>query len=226
VGVSWLTEPDEDGDQPEVRPRSRLKLLAAVFAGWLAVSLIVLLSLLTFTGRHSARSPAGAPSTGLSGQAAATASGSPTGGSPTESLPDGWVERASDDQSNCAAHSYGQVQVFFARTRCSSVHRTLSTTEQDGRTVVVAASAVTFATAEQAASYLRLVASDGTGNINDLLREGSRYPGSPSKLPVAAFASRRDGIRVLVAEAAFAEGASGPADPTLQAVARRAVDSG
>ena len=216
VCVSWLTEPDADWDEPQSRPRSRLKLVALVIAGWLAVSLIVLLGLLALSGHDSGRRPAGAPGPGPS---TATAPSSRSTGPGRE----GWVQRASDDQTNCAAHSYGQVQVFFARTRCASVHRTLFTTEQDGRTVVVAASVVTFGTAAQASSYLALVTSDGTGNINDLLREGIRYPGSPSKLPAAAFASRRDGNRVLVAEAAYAEGSSGPQDAALQAVARRGV---
>jgi hypothetical protein len=141
-------------------------------------------------------------------------------------VPAGWVRRADDDQSNCTAHSYGQVQIFFARTPCSSVHRSLLSTERNGRSIVVATSTVTFSSAAQATSYLRLVTSDGTGNINDLLREGTRYPGSPSKLPGTAFASRQDGSRVLVAEAGFVQGRSDYRDPTLQATARKAVEAG
>ena len=135
--------------------------------------------------------------------------------------------RNADDQTDCTAHSYGQVQVFFAKTPCTAVHRQpLQHDQHEARAVVVAASTVTFGTATQAGEYLRLVTSDGTGNVNDLLREGSRYPGSPSKLPPAAFASRQDGNRVLVAEAGYAEGASDYSDATLQAIARQAVDSG
>ena len=214
--MSWLTEPDADWDAPVEPPRGRLKLLAVLFAGWLAVSLIVLFGLLTFSGHSSSPKSIG---TSAADTAAATApSTSPTAGSPA-----GWVEQASDDQTNCVAHSYGQVQIFFAKTACSSLHRTLSTTEQGGRSVVIAESVVTFDTEAKAARYLVLVTADGTGNISDLLREGTRYPGSPSKLPTAAFASRRDGTRVLVAEAAYVEGASGPQDPRLQAVANRVV---
>jgi hypothetical protein len=222
VRVSWLTEPDEDREQQETPPRNRLRLVAAGFAGWLAVSLIVLLGLLRFSSHDSANR---APSTPTSRPASTSAAG-PSGSISNGGVPAGWQLRAGDDQANCAAHSYGQVQVFFARTPCTAVHRSLFSLSQAGRGTVVAASTVTFAGADQAGEYLRLVNSDGTGNINDLLREGSRYPGSPSKLPPAAFASRQDGVRVLVAEAAFTEGPSGSTDASLQAAARRAVDTG
>lgn len=222
--MSWLTELDSDSSAPP--PRNRLKLVAGLLAGWLAVSLLVLVVLLRFDGRDSGRRSTGTPATPApvsSGQAASP-SGSATGSAGP--VPAGWQQRAADDQTNCAAHSYGQVQVFFARTPCTAVHRSLFSTSHAGRPVVVAASTVRFANAGQAAEYLRLVTSDGTGNVADLLREGSRYPGSPSKLPPAAFASRQDGDRVLVAEAAFAEGPSDYSDATLQALARQAVDSG
>lgn len=242
MAVSWLTGPDEDWDEREAPPRSRLKLALAVLAGWLAVSLIVLIGLLTFDGRRPTNQPVSAPTTSHATPAASSTSAltstppvSPTpsasstsparSASPTGPPPD-WVLRASDDQTNCTAHSYGQVQAFFARTPCVSMRRSLFSTEQDGRAVVVAASTVTFDDPTRAADYFRLVTADGTGNINDLLREGTRYPGSPSKLPVAAFASRQDGVRVLVAEAAFVEGRSDNQDPDLRAAARRAVEAG
>lgn len=236
VPVSWLTQPDTEWDEREAPPRSRLKLALAVLAGWLAVSLIVLIGLLTFDGHRPRNQPVSAPTTGpptppasssTSASPSLPASPSPTA-SPSSSgsaIAD-WVLRASDDQANCVAHSYGQVQVFFTRTPCASVRRSLFSTEHDGRAVVVAASTVTFDNLAQATDYLRLVTADGTGNINDLLREGTRYPGSPSKLGVAAFASRQDGLRVLVAEAAYVEGQSDHQDAGLRAAAQRAVDAG
>lgn len=227
--VSWLTELDEDSDAWQRPPRNRLKLAVTVLAGWLAVSLIVLIGLLTFAGHSSTGPPAPASTSTLATAASTTPGSSPAPAGPSGSprpATAGLVLRASDDQTDCAAYSYGQVQVFFARTPCASVRRSLFSTQQDGRGVVVAASTVTFGSPSQAADYLGLVSSDGTGNINDLLREGARYPGSPSKLPVAAFASRRDGVQVVVAEAAFAQGRSDNQDAGLLAIARRAVDAG
>jgi hypothetical protein len=216
--VSWLIEPDEDWDPVEEAPRSRLRLVALVLGGWLAVSLLVLGGLLAFGGHSGGRQHAGANSASVS----PSATGEPSS-KPTEALPAGWVRQAGDDQTDCAAHSYGQVQAFFAKTPCSSVHRVLATTKQGDRAVVIASSVVTFDTATQAERYLALVDSDGTGNISDLLREGVGYAGGPSKLPAAAFASRRSGSQVWVAEAAYATGTSSSTDPTLRQLAERAI---
>jgi hypothetical protein len=220
--VSWLTEPDSDWDasggpgrQETNEPRSKLRLIALLLGGWLAVSLVVLLVLLAVSGRHPSQRTA---------EPGASSPATPRPSHPAGSaLPAGWVERASDDQRNCAAHSYGQVASFFASTPCTSVHRELATTSQGGRSIVIAASTVRFASATQAQRYIELVNADGTGNISDLLREGARYNGGPTALPDAAFASRQNGTLVLVAEAGYAGGASDPTDPTLRSVVDQAV---
>ena len=224
--VSWLTELDSDWDAQPPPPRNRLKLVAVVLAGWLAVSLIVLVGLLRFDNRNSGHRAGPTNSTSSSAGAGSPTTTPSSTATSTGAAPAGWQLRAADDQTDCAAHAYGRVQVYFAQTPCSALHRSLFSTTSDGRDVVVAASTVTFASSAQAAEYLRLVTSDGTGNVNDLLREGSRYPGSPSKLPTSAFASRQDGTRVLVAEAGYADGPSSYADAALQAAARKAVTVG
>ncbi|HEX4726744.1 MAG TPA: hypothetical protein VH298_03045 [Jatrophihabitans sp.] len=216
--MSWLTEPDEDWDPVDDEPpRSRLRLVALLLGGWLAVSLLVLVGLLAFGGhsrsQHQASGSRSTPPVSVS---------TPTA-KPTDILPAGWVRQAGDDQTDCAAHSYGQVQTFFGKTPCSSVHRLLATTTQGGRTVVIASNEVTFDTTAQAARYLALVNSDGTGNISDLLREGVGFPGAPSKLPAAAFASRQSGSQVFVAEAAYITGSSGTSDPALKAIAEKGI---
>lgn len=220
--MSWLTEPDEEWDTPPSdrdRPKSRLRILALVLAGWLVVSVLVLIGLLAFGGRHGSQHPIASADQSPTAPATATTP-SP---SAAPSLPSGWAQRASDDQTNCAAHAYGQVQLFFRRIPCSSVHRELDTTTRSGRAVVIATSMVTFATTADAAAYRALVTTDGTGNVSDLLREGVRYPGGPTTLPTAAFDSHQSGTRVLVAEAAYAVGGSDSEDATLKAMAAQAV---
>lgn len=216
--MSWMTEPEEKWESTDAEPKSRLRLVALFLGGWLVVSLLVLVGLLLFGGH----SPSGNKS---SKTPSATASGgtSSSAGTADENLPDGWVREAADDQTNCSAHSYGQVQTFFATTPCSSVHRTLATTNQGGRMVVIASNVVTFDTPAQAKKYLTLVNSDGTGNINDLLREGVTFAGAPARLPTAAFASRQEGVRVWVAEAGYVSGTSNENDPALKALAAQAV---
>ncbi|HEX2904917.1 MAG TPA: hypothetical protein VHO01_15800 [Jatrophihabitans sp.] len=213
--MSWLTEPDADWDPAapdEEPPRSRLRLVALLLGGWLAVSLLVLVVLLVVGGHH------GTPSPSTSSAGAGPQPSSSTG------LPPGWQQQASDDQTNCAAHAYGQAAAFFARTPCVRVHRLLASASAGGRPVVIATNAVTFASPDQAKTYLALVNSDGTGNISDLLREGVRYPGGPAALsPDAAFASAQDGSTVKVAEAAYASGNTAGNDPTLLAIAKQGV---
>jgi hypothetical protein len=220
--VSWLTEPDSewDSDERPNEPRSRLRLVALLLAGWLVVSLLVLVILLAINGRHPANQAQGPTQ---SGSSSASASRPPAGSGSALTLADGWVREASDRQTNCAAHAYGQVQSYFARTPCVSVDRLLASTNQGGRAVVIASNLVTLHSAAQAQQYLNLVNSDGTGNISDLLREGVSYPGGPDKLPDAAFASRQDGNKVWVAEAGYVGGTSSASDPTLRAIAEEGV---
>jgi hypothetical protein len=231
--VSWLTDPDEEWQRPDegradpLRPedawlggserRGRFGLVLAIVAGWLVVSLLVLGALLLFKGSSGKRlNPPTAPLGTSSSTPASVAT-------PAASLPAGWALRASDVQTDCAAHSYGRVKTFFASTPCTGVHRYLASVDSAGRPVVVASSEVTFGTATQAARYLSLVSSDGTGNVNDLLREGVTYRGAPAKLPAAAFAARQQGSRILVAEAAFATGQADGSDVGLKQLANKAV---
>jgi hypothetical protein len=234
--MSWLTDPASDPREPEAlfddpdlpasapgqptaapRPRSRIPLVVAGIAGWLIVSVIVLAVLLAVRGpSHSSKNS-------TAGSGPSTPAATATGNAP---VPAGFVQRAADDQADCAAHSYGQIRSFFARTPCLSVHRVLSTTERNRRTVVVASYGVRFASAAGAAQYNTLVARDGTGNISDLLREGRTFAGGPARLPTAAFASRQAGASVFVAEAAYAQGASDSSDAVLLDVARQAVAAG
>jgi hypothetical protein len=218
--VTWLTDPADEWDDDTEPPRSHMKLIVAIVAGWLFVSLLVLIGLVLFKGSSSHDKKASQSPTAI---AKSTATGTGTSQPTTAALPDGWVQQAADDQTSCAAHSYGRVKDFFAKTPCKSVQRVLATTNQGGRPVIVASSIVSFASATQARQYLELVTSDGTGNINDLLREGKTVAGVGHKLPDAAFASQQDGVRVLVAEAAYTDGKSDNTDATLKALAERAI---
>ncbi len=215
--VTWLTETDEEWTEDDP-PRSHLKLVVAIVVGWLMVSVIVLAGLILLNGPKPAHNTASKTTPGAS-----TATAPPP--APTASgarLPDGWVQAAADDQSNCANHSYGKVEAFFSKTPCTSLHRVLATTNSTGHPVVIASNVVTFATAEQASQYEALVTSDGTGNINDLLREGATVAGV-TRLPAAAFASRQDAKQVWVAEAAYTDGNSDAGDAVLKAAAQKAI---
>jgi hypothetical protein len=240
--VSWLTDPDEEwspekpapndsvefqrtgyhafAEYPEEEPRSRARLIALLLGAWLVVSLVVLGLLLAFRGPSGSNNSGNGAKASSSGSSAAT---TPSNQNTAIALPDGWLQRASDSQTDCAAHAYGEVASFLAKTRCDTVHRLLATTNQGGRTVVVASYKISFPSDEQAKKFNTLVAADGTGNVSDLLREGHRFEGGPDKLGNAAFASRRQGRFVYVAEAAFTSGSSSSDNSTLKSVAGQAI---
>jgi hypothetical protein len=82
-------------------------------------------------------------------------------------------ERQTDARSDCAAHSYGQVEVFFRAHPCEALFRTLLEV-RDGRGAValVAVAWVDMPDAEQARQLKALMDRPGTGNITELSREG------------------------------------------------------
>ena len=62
---------------------------------------------------------------------------------------------------------------------------------------------------------------DGSGNVNDLLREGMGYEGGPTKLSRAQYASAQQGATVTIVESAWA-GTAG-ASSALDALASSAL---
>ncbi len=96
---------------------------------------------------------------------------------------------ASDTIRNCAAHAYGAPMIaFLQRHPCGPTHRVLATVYVDGRAVDVSSIATSFAghgthvyvPTEQ---FVRLEEANGTGSINDLLREGASMPGVSGQIP-------------------------------------------
>ena len=75
--------------------------------------------------------------------------------------------------SNCADHAYDQTKTFFQSTPCQQLTRALYTTAtSDGRKVYTNISVVRMASSDEAAKLRELTDKDGTGNVNDLIREG------------------------------------------------------
>ena len=94
----------------------------------------------------------------------------------------------------------------------------------DGRAVVVSVAAVDMID-EQGADALRALAdTDGSGNVNDLLREGVRYPGGPVGLSGAEYASAVEGSVVTIVETAWVGEAGDDSDLDLVAGTALALD--
>jgi hypothetical protein len=91
--------------------------------------------------------------------------------------------------STCFDHAYGEQMIsFLTKHPCGGLRRLLATTTVQGRPVGFAVSETGFAgTASDpykwSAEFVRLENADGTGSVNDLLREGYRLPQGPAQVP-------------------------------------------
>lgn len=129
--------------------------------------------------------------------------------SPTRSTaPAGEFEFAKNEQipaplrdTKCVDHAYGAVKDFLAKTQCTQLARQLfTTTLDDGRTVYTSISVVRMANAQDAAKFKELTSADGTGNINDLVREGTVKVPDLKSLASGGFASKLEDREVVIVE--------------------------
>ncbi len=214
-------------------------LTAAALAAGIAVAIAGCAATTAGTG-HPGVAPAATPSgSAPSGPATSsgTASASPTrsGAAPpiatrTVVAADGtrypiqiWAQRQVPD---CAAHAYGgPVVAFLRRHPCQRLRQLLATTAVGGRAVGLAQRTIVFAgtSAQSAAAarrFDRLVSRSGTGNLDDLLREGVAMPGT-RRLPIPnAFSALSQDGGVTVVEAWYQRGATPSNDPALVKMAR------
>jgi predicted small secreted protein len=91
--------------------------------------------------------------------------------------------------STCFDHAWGTPMItFLTQHPCGGLERYLATTTVNGRPVGFAEATTSFpGTASDPYRYSRAFAelekADGTGSIDDLLREGYRLPSGPAKVP-------------------------------------------
>lgn len=137
---------------------------------------------------------------------------------------DVWVESA---DSSCAEHAYGApVIAYLTAHPCHGLSRLLATTTVNGKRVGFAQSSLAFVgTAPQdyefSHQFQKLVAQDGTGNINDLLRDGRRLPSGPTAVPSPdAFFVTGEDAGVTIVDAWYLDGPTPTNDPPLVQMAK------
>ncbi|GAA0221677.1 hypothetical protein GCM10010492_19740 [Saccharothrix mutabilis subsp. mutabilis] len=113
--------------------------------------------------------------------------------------------RSTLQRAECVASSFGQVQEYFLRHRCTSMDSILIAVEDDsGGTALISVVWVGFATARDAGGFKRLMDKHATGDVTPL-------PASLLGLPATTFhghnyGSDQDRTVVTVAEAEAATG--------------------
>ena len=138
--------------------------------------------------------------------------------------PTGYAVKVTDVITDCAEHSRGKAKSSFKAENCLRATRLLATGVVGGRPVLYVVSRIEMATSDAAASVKQVLDGNGTGNLNDLLREGKTYPGAPYEMPISGYASVQNGTMVTVAEAGFVDdGRSSSDDPALRSAAARAA---
>jgi hypothetical protein len=131
-----------------------------------------------------------------------------------------YVVKATDVITDCASHSRLRTKSSFQSHNCVKATRTLATGTISGRPALFVVSRIEMGSEEEAASIKRVLDASGTGNLNDLLREGRRFAGGPRSMPRSGYASLQQGEVVVVAEAGFIDnGSSSSANPALRAAA-------
>jgi hypothetical protein len=105
----------------------------------------------------------------------------------------------------CAGHAYGDTAAFFAGVDCTGLSRALYSARIDGEPVVVSVARVRMPDTAAARELQALTDRNGSGNVNDLLREGVRYTGSPAELSGAEYASAVSGSGVTIVESAWVD---------------------
>jgi hypothetical protein len=135
---------------------------------------------------------------------------------PASPAPAGYAVQVTDVITDCANHSYGRTKRSFKARNCVTATRSLATGQVNGRQTLFVMSRIEMASVGAAASIKKILDSDGTGNLNDLLREGKSFAGAPGKMPSSGYASVQTGKVIVVTEAGFADG--GPSSNTTPAL--------
>lgn len=124
---------------------------------------------------------------------------------------------------NCAANSTGEVKKWFTAHPCQRLVRALYNTAYGNDQVLVSVSVVTAPDPDQAQQVKVLADRDGTGNITDLLKDGTAdIPGAAKKLGDGKYAARVAANQVTIVLSEFYDGHSD--DAVLGRVSREALD--
>jgi len=105
--------------------------------------------------------------------------------------------------SDCAANSYGDIQGWFRAHPCQSLSRALFITEAAGKRALVSVARVTMPAPEVAQQFKAITDTDNTGNVNDLVRDGTaNIPGAPM-VAKGEYESKVNGTSVTIVETNF-----------------------
>jgi hypothetical protein len=126
--------------------------------------------------------------------------------------------------TDCAAHAYGDVQVWLERNRCSELVRARYESTSDGKRAAILVAVLRFPESVLAGELNTVADQPGSGAIADASTEGTAWPGkSKPFFESAAFASGREGNSLKLVQAVWIGEPSTPDDTTLTKLATSAL---
>ncbi|WP_156096527.1 hypothetical protein [Amycolatopsis jejuensis] len=84
--------------------------------------------------------------------------------------------------TDCAANAYSGAKKYFQDNPCTSLSRALYTVQSGDAKALVSVVLVTMPSAEKATELKQLTDRDGTGNVSDLVRDGTYHESGAPKL--------------------------------------------
>ena len=187
---------------------------------WLPTGAVVLVALLLLTGIVYAVASSG------SSEAKPTS----TSATRTESSGvriDGFTfdPKGAISDTDCAAHAYGDVQVWLERNRCSELVRSRYESTSDGKRAAILVAVLRFPETVLAGELDTVAEKPGSGAIADASTEGTAWPGkSKPFFESAAFASGREGNSLKLVQVVWIGTPSTPDDEVLRKMATSALE--
>lgn len=135
-----------------------------------------------------------------------------------------FTPRGAVSDSDCAAHAYGDVQVWLETNRCDELVRMRYESTSDGRTAAILVAVLRFPESALAGELHTVADEPGSGAISDVSAEGVEWPGGVKAFfESAAYASGREGNSLKLVQAVWVGEASNPDDEQLTELADRAL---
>lgn len=206
--------------KPDAKPAASSKAPARGGLRWLPSAAAILVALLLLTGIVYAVASSGTASNDAAN----------TGAVRTESSGvtiDGFTfePMGAVSDTDCAAHAYGDVQVWLERNRCSELVRARYESTSDGKRAAVLVAVLRFPETVLAGELNSVAEQPGSGAIADASTEGTPWPGkSKPFFESAAFASGREGNSLKLVQAVWIGAPSTPDDEALRKLAASALD--
>lgn len=126
--------------------------------------------------------------------------------------------------ADCAAHAYGDVQVWLEANRCDELVRMRYESESDGKTAAILVAVLRFPESALAGELHTVADEPGSGAISDVSAEGVEWPGGVKAFfESAAYTSGREGNSLKLVQAVWVGESSNPNDEQLTELADSAL---